>query len=72
MAALNVTRCICHNRSFEEIKVYADKHDIETVEELRKRKFCSCGCQMCKPYIEMTLKTGETSFEPGAHYRRNN
>lgn len=71
MTALNVTRCICHKRSFQEIKEYAEDHDLESVEELQDHEFCSCGCRMCTPYVEMILETGETSFEPGAYYRRN-
>jgi len=65
-----VTRCICHNKSFEEIKIFAEQNKLETVEELQALKYCSNGCQMCAPYVELMLKTGETEFEPGAYYRR--
>lgn len=65
-----VTKCICHDRSFEEIKEYAHQNEIETVQELQKRNFCSCGCRMCAPYVELVLETGETSFEPRAPYLR--
>lgn len=63
-----INRCLCHNRSFEEIKTYAHKYDIHTIEELQSRKICSCGCRICLPYVEKMLKTGETSFEPGTAY----
>lgn len=70
MAFNNVTKCICHNRSFDEIKEYANEQDIGTVEELQSRKYCSCGCGLCSPYVEMVLRTGETEFTPGAYYRK--
>lgn len=70
MTPPSVTKCICHNRTFKEIKQYADEHGYTTVEELRRDRYCSCGCQMCGPYIELVLKTGETGFEPGAPYKR--
>jgi NAD(P)H-nitrite reductase large subunit len=63
-----VNKCLCHNRSFEEIKMYAQKHDIDTIEELQARNICSCGCRMCLPYVEKMLATGKTSFKPGTAY----
>ncbi|MGK7371383.1 MAG: hypothetical protein ACNS64_14320 [Candidatus Halalkalibacterium sp. M3_1C_030] len=71
MSYRNVTKCICHGRSFEEVKEYANQHDIQSVEELQKQKYCSCGCGLCSPYVELVLETGETEFTPGAYYRRN-
>lgn len=70
MAYNNVTKCICHNRSFGEIKKYATEQDISSVEELINRDYCSCGCGLCTPYVEMVLETGETEFTPGAYYRK--
>lgn len=60
-----VEKCICHNKTFEEIKEYAAEHDISTVEELQKRDFCSNSCRLCAPYVETMLKTGQTEFSPG-------
>ncbi len=72
MAYRNVTKCICHSRTFNEIKEYARENGISTVEELQEEKFCSCGCGLCSPYIELVLETGETEFTPGAYYRKSN
>jgi NAD(P)H-nitrite reductase large subunit len=72
MSRFSVTKCICHDRSFAELKAYADKHGLQQIEELQKRKLCSCGCQMCAPYVELMLQTGETAFEPGAPYKKKN
>ena len=59
-----VTKCICNERSFEEIRNYANKHQIDSIEELQAREICSCDCQMCEPYVKRMLKTGKTEFEP--------
>lgn len=69
MSGYRVTKCICHRRTFEEIKEYANDHSIYSVEELQSDKFCSCSCKMCVPYVEQVLKTGETEFKPGAFYK---
>ncbi len=70
MSRFTVTKCICHDRSFVELKTYAEEHGITDIKELQKRKLCSCGCRMCKPYVELMLQTGEVSFEPGAPHGR--
>ena len=70
MARKSVTKCICHDRNFEEIKEYAANNNITSVVTLQERKICSGGCRMCAPYVQLMLETGETAFEPGAYYRR--
>lgn len=70
MSQFTVTKCICHNKEFSEIRAYVQENNIKSVRELQEQKYCSCGCGLCAPYIELMLKTGETSFEPGAYYRR--
>ena len=69
MSAKNVTKCICHDRSFKEIKEYAREQGIDSVVELQRIKYCSSSCGLCSPYVEMVLETGETEFRPGAYYR---
>ena len=70
MTELLVTHCICHWKSFEEIKDFASEHGYTTVRELQAADFCSTNCRMCEPYVDLTLKTGETAFEPGAYLKR--
>lgn len=70
MSKFTVSKCICHKKDFSEIKAYIEENDITTVKELQDQKYCSCGCSLCAPYIELMLKTGETSFEAGAYYKR--
>lgn len=68
MGHYKVKKCICHNKSFAEIKRYAEANGIEMVEELQEEDFCSCGCQKCVPYVELVLETGKTSFKLGEYY----
>lgn len=70
MSRFSVTKCICHSRDFAEIKDYAKEKGFTRIEELQSEKYCSCGCGLCIPYLELMFKTGETEFEPGAHYKR--
>lgn len=70
MAVSNVTRCICHDRTFEEIREYAEERDFSTVEELQNDKYCSCSCRLCVPYVKAALESGQTQFEPGEPYRK--
>jgi NAD(P)H-nitrite reductase large subunit len=70
MSSFLVTKCVCHNKGFDEIREYAKRNGIETVDELRERGVCSTKCKMCVPYIELVLETGDIEFEPGGYYRR--
>lgn len=70
MSNFLVNRCICHSRTFEEIKLYANKNGYTDLKELQNKNYCSNSCKMCGPYVEMVLQTGETSFEPGAYYKK--
>lgn len=65
-----VTKCVCHNRSFDDIKEYARENEISDLNTLQEQKFCSCGCQMCAPYVELMLETGKTAFVAGEPYGR--
>lgn len=69
MSQFLVTKCICHSRKFSEIKEYAEANNFKTVGELQRQNFCSCGCGLCIPYIDLMFETGETEFEPGAYYK---
>jgi|AntRauTorckE6833_2_1112554.scaffolds.fasta_scaffold08210_2 bacterioferritin-associated ferredoxin len=59
-----VNRCICSNITFSEVKKIADKENFQTVDELRINEVCCRNCELCRPYVEEMLKTGETSFSP--------
>jgi bacterioferritin-associated ferredoxin len=71
MSDNQVTRCICHDKSFEEIKKYAEENNISSLDELQSQNFCSNSCRMCSPYVEIVLESGQTDFYPGEPYRKN-
>ncbi|MGM0588541.1 MAG: hypothetical protein ACQETE_09020 [Bacteroidota bacterium] len=66
MSGYKVTRCICHQRSFETLKEMAEEQDIQSVEEFQQQRLCGCGCGLCVPYIRLMLQTGVIEFDPGA------
>lgn len=68
MASNQITKCICHDRNFKEIKEYARENNISSLQELRRRNYCSNGCRLCGPYIEKMLKTGQVTFTAGNRY----
>lgn len=70
MSPREITKCICHDHSFKEIKEYAKEDNLTTVEELREHDFCSNSCRMCTPYVENMLETGQTSFKYGEPFRK--
>jgi NAD(P)H-nitrite reductase large subunit len=53
-----IKRCVCHETTFQELK----DSGLKTVEALATQFSCTTGCGLCKPYIELMLKTGETEF----------
>ncbi|MBX3366511.1 MAG: (2Fe-2S)-binding protein [Phycisphaeraceae bacterium] len=56
-----VTRCVCHDVTFAELKDLAQQvgSDLDT---LSKRTGCGTGCGTCVPYIQLMLNTGRTEF----------
>lgn len=56
-----VTRCICHDRSFEELRSLAAAENL-ALEQLKERTGCCTGCGMCEPYVRLMLTTGRTTF----------
>lgn len=71
MADNDITRCICHSRTFEEVKAYAEDHGLSSVDELQNHNFCSNSCRLCAPYVKAVLETGQTEFSPGEPFRKS-
>lgn len=57
-----VTRCVCFNRTFKELKKIARKHRVATLEELQTHVRFGMNCRRCHPYVRRMLRTGETVF----------
>jgi len=58
-----VTKCVCYDTTFEEMKEIMQKNNLTTVDELREIKPVALNCKLCLPYINKMIETGETRFE---------
>lgn len=58
-----VTRCVCFNVRFSELKKLARKHNARTIEELQRYVHFGHNCQRCHPYVKLMLATGRTTFD---------
>ncbi|MDZ4700252.1 MAG: (2Fe-2S)-binding protein [Rhodothermales bacterium] len=58
-----IDRCLCHGRTFGEIKKIAREAGDTTLETLQRRGVCGAGCGRCHPYVKRMLRTGETEFQ---------
>lgn len=58
-----VTRCVCFNKKFSELKKIARSNNITSLEELQKHVKFGLNCRRCHPYVKRMLETGETIFE---------
>ncbi|MDZ7692739.1 MAG: hypothetical protein U5K69_16705 [Balneolaceae bacterium] len=67
MSRYTVKKCICHSRTFEEIKLYAETNNIDDVDELVADGYCSTICGLCIPYVSKMLESGQTEFDPGTY-----
>ena len=58
-----ITRCVCYNRKFAELKKIAKKNNIDNFDDLKKIVDFGNNCERCHPYIKEMLKTGKTEFD---------
>lgn len=58
-----VTKCICFDMTFEEMKKIMYENNINSLVELKKIKTVASNCKLCIPYINKMIETGETKFE---------
>lgn len=59
-----VTRCVCHDVSFEKVRRFAAGHHGCTLSMLRDEFGCGTGCGLCVPFLRLMLATGRTRFHP--------
>lgn len=55
---MHVDRCICHNRSFEDLLSLARDNGLDA-EAVRTATGCGTSCGLCWPYVRLTIATGE-------------
>jgi len=58
-----IDRCICYQTTFAELKTVAEETGAQSVEALQDHAVFGHNCQLCHPYVETMLATGETSFD---------
>ena len=59
---LRITRCVCSDVTFAEMKEAADKHGCTTLDELAEHVEFARDCRHCTRYIRKMLETGQTDF----------
>jgi NAD(P)H-nitrite reductase large subunit len=59
---MSVTRCVCYQGTFAELKRLCEAHGWTTVGEISFETRCGLGCGACRPYLTAMLDTGATSF----------
>ncbi|MEO8209025.1 MAG: (2Fe-2S)-binding protein [bacterium] len=59
----NITKCICYDTTFSEMKNIMEENNLKTLEELREIKIVAANCKLCVPYINRMIETGETEFD---------
>jgi len=57
-----IDRCICHEVPFKRALAVAREQDCQSLEELQGRIELCNSCQMCRPYLQEMLRTGQTEF----------
>ena len=58
-----VTKCVCNNISFKEMKIFAVRNEIQSIEGLVNVLQVANDCRLCVPFIKKMLATGKTKFE---------
>lgn len=58
-----ITRCVCFNKKFAELKKIADKNHAECLEELQMYVRFGLNCKRCHPYVKKMLESNEIMFE---------
>ena len=56
---MRVSRCVCQNITFEQLKAIADASGAD-FNALCEKTGCCEGCGSCEPYIRLMLETGQT------------
>ncbi|MEO8666531.1 MAG: (2Fe-2S)-binding protein [Ignavibacteria bacterium] len=59
----SITKCICFDTTFKEMKKIMKENNLKTLEELREVKMVAVNCRLCVPYILKMINTGKTKFE---------
>ena len=53
---------LCYKHTFDEVRARALAQGWTTVDQIGEAMGCGTGCGLCRPYLELVLKTGCTAF----------
>lgn len=57
-----VTKCICSNLTFIEMKRIMKEKNLHSIEELKSHIPVAENCRLCVSYINKMIETGQTEF----------
>lgn len=60
--SVRITRCVCFDKTFAELKAIAQREGATTIDQLQARIDFGFNCKLCHPYVRRMLRTGETEF----------
>ena len=61
-SAILIDRCICRNRTFEDLLSEARERSWSLNEMIRVTG-CGGQCGLCRPYLRRMLEAGDTAFD---------
>ncbi len=59
---MEIDRCYCYDQTFAHLKAVADETDASSIEALQEHVTFGENCQLCHPYVDCMLRTGQTVF----------
>ncbi len=59
---MKIDRCVCENRTFDELALVARRESISDAEGLAALTGCGTHCGLCVAYVRRMLATGEVVF----------
>lgn len=57
-----ITKCVCFNKTFEEIQRLSREESINSLDSLLSEKNICNKCRICNQYIEEMYKTGQVEY----------
>ncbi len=59
---MTIDRCYCYEQTFAALKAVAEDTGADSIEELQAHVTFGENCQLCHPYVDRMLETGQTVF----------
>lgn len=59
---MTIDRCYCYEQTFSHLRNVVENTGASTIEELQEHVTFGENCQLCHPYVQRMLETGQTVF----------